>query len=155
MTTPPAAPPAKPQGWFARNWLWVVPTGCLSFVLLCVACLAAGIYLLFGAIQKSEPAQEALRRVQASQALVEALGTPIEPGWYITGSTKTSGKTGHAELSMPISGPKGKGTLVLKATLSGGPYWEFSRLYVELEDQRRFDLLRGEMRPAPQAGASS
>lgn len=153
MSTAQAPAASKPKGWFARNWLWVLPTGCLSVILLFVACIALAIYFLFGAIQKSEPAQEALRRAQASQAVIDALGMPIEPGWYINGSTKTSGKTGFAELSMPISGPKGKGSLVLKAS-KNGPYWEFSRLYVELPDQRRYDLLSGEMRPAPGSNAT-
>jgi TonB family protein len=46
------------------------------------------------------------------------LGTPIEAGWFVTGSIATSGSGSHADLSIPISGPKGSGTLHVVALKS-------------------------------------
>jgi len=104
------------------------------------------VYLLFSSIRDSEVGREALARVRASQQVAEALGTPIEAGWFVTGSIKYDQTIGRAELSMPLSGPKAKGTLRFKADKINRA-WTFSRLVVELEDGRHFDLLRGGSRP--------
>lgn len=143
---PPDAPPLPRKGWFARNWLWAVPAGCLSVLVLAVACIILAVYLLFSSFRDSEVGREALARARASQQLTEALGTPIEAGWFVTGSIKYDQTIGRAELSIPLSGPKGKGTLRFKADKINRA-WSFSRLVVELEDGRRFDLLRGTARP--------
>jgi len=49
----------------------------------------------------------------------------------------------RASLSIPISGPKGKGMIYVAATKSLG-HWNYSGLVVEIEKtHRRIDLLRG------------
>lgn len=137
-----------PKNWLERNWKWAVPTGCLSMLLLFAAGIALLAYLVFGMIRNSEVCKEAIARARSSQALVDALGTPIEVGWWVSGSINTSGPSGSAELEVPLSGPKGSGTLYLKAIKQAGE-WTFSVLVVELEDKRRVDLLTGQVRPAP------
>jgi hypothetical protein len=76
------------------------------------------------------------------------LGTPIEPGSFVSGNLSVSGASGEAELVIPISGPKGKGTLVARATKRAGE-WRFSMLLFEPEHGRRIDLLE-EPADAPQ-----
>jgi len=137
-----------PKNWLERNWKWAVPTGCLGMLVLFAAGLALLAYLAFGMIRNSEVCKEAIARARSSQVLVDALGTPIEIGWLVSGSINTNGPSGRAELAAPLSGPKGSGTLYLKAVRQAGE-WTFSVLVVELEDKRRVDLLTGQVRPGP------
>jgi len=56
-------------------------------------------------------------------ALIAELGSPIEPGWYVTGSISSTGQNSYAEFSIPIHGPKNSGTLhviALKSPLVKG-----------------------------------
>ena len=61
-----------------------------------------------------------------------ALGTPIEEGWYLSGKTNVNGGSGDADISIPISGPKGKGTIYAVATKSAGE-WTYSKLQVKID----------------------
>jgi Cytochrome oxidase complex assembly protein 1 len=79
-------------------------------------------------------------------AVVEALGSPIKEGFFVSGSTNVNGAAGEANLAIPISGPKGKGTIYVKAGKSLGR-WSYSDMVVEIQATRnRIDLLKG---PAP------
>jgi len=40
----------------------------------------------------------------------------ITDGFFVLGKTNVSGTSGHADLTIPISGPKGKGTIYLVAS---------------------------------------
>jgi hypothetical protein len=62
---------------------------------------------------------------------VAALGEPIESGWWITGSINVSGSSGNVDVAIPISGPKGSGTLYVVGTRSAGR-WQYSTMEVEL-----------------------
>ena len=48
---------------------------------------------------------------------------------------------GQAQFSIPVSGPKGSGTLCVEAKKSAGE-WNYTSMVVEVEaDKRRLDLL--------------
>ena len=97
--------------------------------------------LVFRMMQSSDAYQEALVKARSSQAVVEALGTPIEDGYYVRGSIRVDGSDGSANLSFPIHGPKGKGHVTLKAVKSMGD-WTFEQLSVKINATgNRIDLL--------------
>ena len=97
--------------------------------------------IVFGVMKSSDVYEEALARAKASPAVSEALGAPIEAGWFTSGHISVNGPSGDAELSIPIAGPQGKGTTYLEARKSAGQ-WSFSRLEVEIaETKERIDLL--------------
>lgn len=134
------APPKAKSSWFGRNWIWVLPLGCVTTLLALVAFVAGLIALLFGAMTRSDVYQHALEAARSSPAVIEALGEPIESGWYLTGNIHVSGSSGEADIAIPISGPEGKGTVYAVATKSAGE-WEYERLEVELgEGGERIDL---------------
>ena len=86
--------------------------------------------------------KSALARVVAHPSIIEALGSPIKAGFLVSGNTDVNGASGQANLSIPISGPKGKGTVYVAAVKSLGE-WNYSGLVVEIEKtHRRIDLLR-------------
>lgn len=80
-------------------------------------------------------------RAQNNKDVIEALGTPVDPGFFVTGAMEVSGPSGHADLAIPLSGPQGEGTLYVKAEKIAGQ-WEMRRLEVEVEGHaERIDLL--------------
>jgi hypothetical protein len=131
-------PQAPRPGWWSRNWKWFLPTGCclgsLIGIVLAIAIFGMGIVGLVSGISKilksSEPYQTAVARARANEKVVTALGTPIEEG-FPTGKVNTNNDTGDADLSIPLTGPKGKGTLYVVGTRSGGQ-WSYSKMSVKL-----------------------
>jgi hypothetical protein len=127
-------------GWWRRNWKWAVPVGCLLPVVVCGGFFALIFTAVFGAIKSSDAYTEALARAKASPEVQAALGTPIEPGFFVSGSIKINNNTGNADLSIPVSGPKGSATIRAVATRAGGP-WQYSVLEVLPDGGGRIDLL--------------
>ncbi len=132
---------AQQPSWWGKNWKWFVPVGCLSMVLLVAAFIALIFTFVFGMMKNSTAYSEALERARANPAVSASLGTPIEEGFFVSGNVSESGPSGEAELSIPISGPRGAGTIYLEARKSAGA-WTFSRLVVEVDaTNERIDLL--------------
>lgn len=127
--------------WWSRNWKWFVPVGCLSSIFLFAAFIALTMSFVFGMMKSSDAYSQGLAKTKASPAVVEALGVPIKEGYFTSGSINERGSSGNAELAIPISGPKGSGTIYLEARKSAGG-WSFSQLVVEIEkSNKRIDLL--------------
>ena len=139
----PVTPVTPRKGWWGRNWKWFVPTGCLTMLALVAGVIFLLLSLIFGMMKSSDAYKQAMVKVRASTAVSAALGTPIKEGYFTSGSVNVSGPSGRAELAIPISGPKGKGTVYLEAAKSMGQ-WSFSKLVVEVDGAKeRIDLLEG------------
>jgi len=137
---------AQRPTWWSRNWKWFVPVLVLV-VLVLVAGAVATVYLfvsvVFGALKSSGGYQEALTAARSDSAVVRALGTPIKDGLLPAGDVNTSGSTGRSDLAIPVSGPKGSGTLYVKATRSASG-WSFTELVLKVEGSgETIDLLAG------------
>jgi len=132
-SSPPAAPTPPRRNWWQRNWKWFVPTGCLTFIALGVAFFAVVILAVFGAMKSSDAYKTAVARAKADPRVIEAIGTPIDEGWFVSGTTNVSGGSGESDISIPIHGPKGKATVYAVATKSAGE-WEYSKLVVKVEE---------------------
>jgi len=102
--------------------------------------------IVFSAIKSTEPYKDAFARAKMNPEVIEALGSPIKEGFFVSGNRNVNGAAGEANLAIPISGAKGKGTIYVKAAKSLG-HWSYSDLVVEIQATRnRIDLLKG---PAP------
>lgn len=136
--------PSAPPNWLSRNWKWLVPVATLSLILF-VAAFVTGILLIVEtSFQHSDCYVQALARARADSQVVDKIGQPIVAGWLSSGNINISGPSGHADIAIPISGPKGKGTLYLVAKKSAGQ-WNFDRLEVEVEGETaRIGLLKAE-----------
>lgn len=139
---PPAnSQPPRPH-WWARNWKWFVPTGCLGMLLLVAGFVVVIASIVFGALKSSDAYKTALARAKSDPRVVEALGSPIKDGFVVSGQANVSGSSGHADLTIPISGPKGKGTIYFVASKFAGE-WTFSKLVVEVaKTGERIDLVQ-------------
>ncbi len=120
-----------PSSWLGRNWKWVVPLGCLTSVVALVAFAAGIILVVFGFMKSSDVYKQAVEKCRSSQEVVEALGEPIETGWYLVGNIQVDGASGKADITIPISGSKGTGTIYAIATKRAGT-WSYEVLEVEL-----------------------
>lgn len=129
--TPPNLP-QHPRNWWQRNWIWFVPTGCVTILVLIAAFIAIVFFGVSSAMKSSDAYQLAVRKAKADPRVIAALGTPIEEGMFMTGKTNVSGGSGEADISIPLSGPKAKGTLYAVATKSAGT-WTFSKLALKVE----------------------
>jgi hypothetical protein len=127
--------------WYERNKKWAVPVGCLVAIVVIVS-FFGGIFLVaFGALKYSGVYVESLKKARASLAVVQALGEPIEEGFFVLGSIHVNGPSGEADIAIPISGPKGSGTIYAVATKSAG-IWHFELLEVHIKgSEDRIDLL--------------
>ncbi len=138
----PSASASPQRSWFGRNWKWLVPTLVL-LVFLGIAGLVAGVLgIAMTAFKSSDVYVSSLERVRTAPAVVQQLGQPIEDGWLVTGSIEVAGPGGHADIAIPIHGPKGKATVYAVAEKSAGR-WEFHTLQVAVEGRPdRLDLLQ-------------
>lgn len=129
------------KGWWGRNWKWFVPVGCLTSLALVVGAIVLFISLICGVMKSSDAYKLAMVKVRANEEVVAKLGTPIEEGTFVSGSVNVSGSSGKAELVIPISGPKGSGTVYVEATKSAGQ-WTFDELTVAPDNMKlRINLL--------------
>ncbi len=132
LKTHSASAKEKSRTWWQRNWKWFVPVACVGALVLFVAFIMLIITIVFGMVKSSDVYKDALAAAQTNPAVVQALGSPIKAGVLVMGSINVSGASGQADLAIPISGPKGKGTIYARASKSMGK-WTFSRLVVEIK----------------------
>jgi hypothetical protein len=78
--------------------------------------------------------------VQANPEAEKMLGRPITAGLFITGNIQLQNSSGDANLEIPLSGPKGEGTLYLEAIKVEGR-WQFQKLTLVANDGSNVDLL--------------
>ncbi|HMJ07275.1 MAG TPA: cytochrome c oxidase assembly factor Coa1 family protein [Chthoniobacterales bacterium] len=131
-------PPAR--GWWSRNWKWFVPTGCLTFLVLVAGFAVLLAVIIFTGMKSSDVYKQALTRAQTAPAAAAALGTPLKEGWFLSGKINVAGSAGEADIAIPVSGPKGAGTIYAVATKSAG-LWTFSTLQLEVKaTSQRIDL---------------
>jgi hypothetical protein len=109
--------------------------GCLSAVvgaLVIVGFVAGILYLIFGAMKSSPVYSRALQAAQADLRVTQALGEPIQPGWYVIGSIEEQGISGDATMTIPITGSRKGGTLYASARKQNG-VWVFYTLAVQVD----------------------
>jgi Cytochrome oxidase complex assembly protein 1 len=138
---PPISSMPKPN-WWKRNWKWFVPLGCFSIVVLFVVFVGLVVLIVFSAVKSTDVYKDALARAKAHPAVIEVLGSPVTEGFLVSGNTNVNGASGEANLSIPIAGPKGKGTIYVSAKKSLGQ-WNYSGLVFEIaKTHQRIDLLQ-------------
>jgi hypothetical protein len=132
--------PVQRKSWLGRNWKWL-----LAVTFLLMVCVGLGIFaLIMSWMRSSDVALEAVARAQANPAVAQKLGGRIEEGWLTSGSINVgTGGSGEANLAVPISGPKGNGTVYVMARRIAG-VWNYSQMIAGIESTgEKIDLLEG------------
>jgi hypothetical protein len=125
----------------SRVWMIVGAIGCLGVLVL--GAFVAGLgFVIFGSMRQSGAYQDAMRTLRGDPRAIEALGQPIEEGWFVSGSINVSGPSGEASLAIPVSGPRGKGRLYVESIKRGG-LWRMRLLELAPPSGPRIDLLEG------------
>ena len=133
--------PQPQKNWWSRNWKWVVPTGCLTILLACGGFVTLIFSVVLGSLKSSDVYKEAVAKAQTNSQVTAALGTPIKPGFWVSGNISVNNSSGNADLSIPISGPQGKGTIYVTATKSAGK-WNYATMVCEISSSgARINLL--------------
>jgi Cytochrome oxidase complex assembly protein 1 len=104
-------------------------------LLVCGGGIALFVLFVFGLRKDSEPYQYALALAKADARVQAALGELIREGFVVGGDVigeRTEG--GQASLSIPISGPKGSGAILVVAARSAGR-WHYSTIRVTVAGQ--------------------
>ena len=137
---PPGLPGAR-EDWWYRNWVWVLVLGGGSAAALLFGGIALIVVAAFGAMRSSGACEEAVARAAASPAVMQALGAPLETGWFVTG-TLDPGRS--AKMAIPVAGPRGTARIDAVASKATGE-WVFSTLTVRLKATgERISLLEQE-----------
>jgi hypothetical protein len=101
-------------------------------VLLVVIVLSAVFaFSVFTMVRHSDIYELSLNSVRNNGEARDALGMPINPGWWFSGNIHVDGMSGSASFSFPVSGPEGKGTVYVEAVKDMGK-WHVKRLVVEI-----------------------
>ena len=114
--------------------------GCAVVLVLGAIACAAIFAIVLGAIKSTDVYRQARDRSIHDPRVIAALGSPIEPGWLVTGNVHTENNTGAASIRFSISGPRGKAEVKADATLENGS-WNYERIVVHPTSGGDIDVL--------------
>ena len=128
-------------GWLRVHWKLVVSV----WVGLSLAGAAAGFVLM----TNSDAARIAVSTAESNAVLSEKLGIPVKTGCFISGKIEVNPAGGHAELAIPISGPKSRGTIFSESRKRAG-VWQLTSLeYVDKDSGQHVNLLASDVPEKP------
>lgn len=130
------------ESWFSRHWKMALACSSLVIVMLGLTAIGLFVHFFFGLFRNSDVVQQAMVVVREDVVVQQELGTPIEIGYFTVGNMEISGPSGYADISIPISGPKGEAKAYVIGERSAGK-WTLTNLEVKFEEGRRVDLLEG------------
>jgi hypothetical protein len=87
-------------------------------------------------MKQSDAYKVAFERARTTPAVMEQLGEPIRDGWFLQGHIELKNDDGIANISFPLLGPKGEGTVYVVATKAAGR-WHFRSVIVATDAGRR------------------
>jgi len=125
--------PENRKHWFT-NWKLLVPV-VLSALALCLALAVFGfVWFVHSLFVNSYPYKVAVRSASESPGVAAQIGVPFRVGWHEGGRLDYHNYSAEAHLVIPISGPKGRGQIVVTGKARDGR-WSFQKLEVDVEGQ--------------------
>ncbi|MBN4070539.1 hypothetical protein JYT76_02545 [Olleya sp. AH-315-F22] len=130
------------KNWFTRNWLWVIPVGgCLTIICLFVFGVGAIFFGITNVLKNSTPYEYSVELASNNSDVIQLLGEPIETHGIMSGNISIQNNSGEVDISIPIKGSKGKGTIIVIGEKIGGE-WFYEELYVLIkETNEKINLL--------------
>ncbi len=135
--------PPPSRSWFRRNAIWFIPTVILGALAIPAIFIGSILYFVFSLMSSSEPYRFALESARNNHEIIQTLGEPIDTGWFTSGAINLHNDNGDANLSIPVHGPLGSGTIYLEATKSAGR-WTYSLLKFVSKDSSRSIILKSD-----------
>lgn len=119
--------------WLQRNTRWLV-LGAVGGGLLLLGGLVFVIFMIVAtAVRSSDVYQTSVARAQNDSRVLELLGAPVHPGLLVSGSIRVENRNGDADLSIPLSGPRGDAKLTVVAEKRGAE-WRYEMMQVQAGD---------------------
>lgn len=118
---------------------WIV-LGCGGLAVVVAGFVAALFFVIMYSMRSATPFQDGLARAKADPRVVEALGAPIEPGWFMSGKISTSGQSGQCDIDVPLKGSKQDGSVHIVGYREGGR-WTYTRMIMTPDRGDPIDLL--------------
>jgi predicted Zn-dependent protease len=129
--------------WWRSPKYWLSLAGALAlFLLTTVAPYVIDYFRLRMPFRTSSLVSEAVARANDHDGVLATLGQPVKAGWFVKGYIRDD-ETGwsEAKIWIPVSGPRGEGSLYASAGRSAGSRWVFSELHMTPADGAAVDLL--------------
>jgi len=122
------------KSWWGRNWPWVLPVGgCLTVILLFVFGIGAIFFGVTNALRNSTPYEYAVELASNHPDVIAELGDTIETDGMLNGNISLNNGGGDVDFKIPLIGPNGKGSLIVKGEKVGGE-WTYEKLYVLIKE---------------------
>jgi len=125
-------PTADPPPGLSKRGKVLVATAIVATFVLYGGSLTVAIESM---IRSKEIYQITLKEAQNSPCIAATLGAPLTPRWGAGGSWQEGTEDGSANLSIPVYGPKGKGSLEMEAEKQNG-VWKITSLVLVHEPER-------------------
>ena len=113
----------------------VIAIGCVGAVVLCGGLGVVGFFVAMSVIKSSPVYTQSVAAAKSNLEVQKRLGTPLKEGYMPSGNvnsdSSTSGQTGNADLSIPLSGPNGSGTIHVVGTIKNGA-WDYSVMELDV-----------------------
>ena len=136
-----------PQPKETNFWLWL-GCGCALLAAIAVTIVLVIVFAVFAAIRSSEPYSDGVKRARADARVHEALGTPVEPGWFVGGSIHSENRSGDCDLTIRLKGSRQNGVLRVVGTRDDGR-WTYTKMLVTPASGPAIDLLQRSSSTAP------
>jgi len=128
---------APKKNWFQRNWLWLIPSGCLVLIIVFVLFIGGIVYGAFSMVKESVPYEEAIAKMNQNELVIEALGTPVETSTLFEGNFSFTNGKSNIDVIVPVSGTKSKGMLFIVGHKSDEDEdWDYKKLEVVLSAEK-------------------
>ncbi|MBL0737003.1 hypothetical protein JI750_08925 [Flavobacterium sp. GN10] len=129
------------KSWLNRNWKWLIPSGCLTLIILAALFIGGIFYEVTSVLKDSEAYKESMLAVENNKLVVEKLGSPVETDGMVSGVVTSHNNVRACDVQVPLKGPKGKGTLFVVGEKRGT--WKYSEMSVYIENtNEKIDLLQ-------------
>ncbi len=89
---------------------------------------------VMSALKSSDPYRIGLERAKANEEVKVALGEPVAPSFVVQGNINLKNDDGEADISFPVSGPKGAGQVHVQGTKTNG-VWRYDEISITLENE--------------------
>ncbi len=98
-----------------------------------VALVMVGIFVaIFALFANLEPIDTLKEEARTNPQIAEYVGTPVEVGWFTTGSVNQHNRTGDADVSVSVGGPRASGTLRMVSVRQNG-VWQVRKMVLTLD----------------------
>ncbi|MGH9776393.1 MAG: cytochrome c oxidase assembly factor Coa1 family protein [Candidatus Acidiferrales bacterium] len=141
MTDSKQPQPDAPPDWWSQNWKLTILAGLAALAVLSIAMAGIVYSVAVMSFRATDVYRMTMAQVRANPVVLAQIGQPLRVGWHLRYQIRTDSSEGDADFAIPISGPRGSGTVHAVAQRREGK-WNFESLMLEVSGQpNQYNLL--------------